>query len=484
MSDRFDLVVIGAGPAGEKGAAQAAYFGKRVCIIERAPRPGGTAINSGAVSAMTIRETALRLSRIRRRGLEGIEVSIKASVGLRDLMAGERDVIENGWAQATDNLQRHGVETVQGQARFIDAHTVEVSRYGQPGRRIAGSAFLIATGAQPAHAPGVTLDHEIFVDSASLLALDSLPEQMIIVGGGAVACEYASIFGALGTRVILVNPRPRLLHQLDAEAGETLRQQLTARFGVTVYSDIDVAHSEVVNGDRANVVLANETSLTADCVLDASGRVGNAMGLGLEALGIRLDSRGFIQVDDRFRTAQPHIHAAGDVLGVHTLASTAMEQGRVAVCHAFDLRYEQQVSPELPYVVWSIPEIATVGASEEQLGARGIQYLVGRADFHANMRGQIAGDPHGYLKLLFNPIDHRVLGVSIVGESAAELIHVGMTCLAFQGTLDFFIQSAFAYPTMAENYKYAASDGLQRVARSAAQAGGLPAARLTTPVGH
>lgn len=483
MSDRFDLVVIGAGPAGEKGAAQAAYFGKRVCVIERAPRPGGTAINSGAVPAMTIRETAIRLARLRRRGLKGVEVSINGSVALRDLMAGERDVIESSWAQAADNLQRHGVETVQGQATFVDAHTVEVSRYGQAGRRITGDTFLIAPGAQPAQTPGVTLDHEIFVDSASLLALDRLPEQMIILGGGAVACEYASIFGALGTRVILVNPRPRLLAHLDAEVGETLRQQLTARFGVTVYSDVGVAHSEVVNGERASVVLADETSLTADCVLDACGRVGNAASLGLEALGIKLSARGFIQVDEKFRTVVPHIYAAGDILGVHTLASTAMEQGRVAVCQAFDLRYKQQVSPQLPYVVWSIPEIASVGASEEQLHARGLQFQIGRANFHMNTRGQIVGDSHGYLKLLFDPTDNRLLGVSIVGESAAELIHVGMACLAFTGTIDFFIQSAFAYPTFAESYKYAAYDGLQRVARSAARSGGLPAARLTMPVG-
>ncbi|MBA3889855.1 MAG: Si-specific NAD(P)(+) transhydrogenase [Gemmatimonadaceae bacterium] len=483
MSERFDLVVIGAGPAGEKGAAQAAYFGKRVCVIERAPRPGGTAINSGAVPAMTIRETALRLARLRRRGLIGVEVTIKGSVTLRDLMAGERDVIESGWAQAADNLQRHGVESVQGQAAFVDAHTVEVSRYGQPGRRITGDAFLVAPGSQPAQTPGVTHDHEIFVDSASLLSLDRLPEQMIILGGGAVACEYASIFGALGTRVILVNPHPRLLHHCDAEVGDTLRQQLTARFGVTVYSDLGVAHSEVVNGERASVVLTDDTSLTADCVLDAGGRVGNADGLGLEALGIKLNARGFVQVDDKFRTAQPHIYAAGDILGVHTLASTAMEQGRVAACHAFDLRYKQQVSSELPFVVWSIPEIASVGASEEQLHARGVQFQVGRASFHANTRGQIVGDSHGYLKLLFDPSDHRLLGVSIVGESAAELIHVGMACLAFHGTLDFFIQSAFAYPTFAESYKYAAYDGLQRMARSAARSGGLPAARMTTPAG-
>lgn len=481
MNEHFDLVVIGAGPAGEKGAAQAAYFGKRVCVIERAPRPGGTAINSGAVPAMTLRETALRLARLRRRGLEGVEVTIKRNIGVRDLMTGERDVIESGWSQAADNLQRHGAESVQGQATFIDATTVSVSRYGQPGRLISGDKFLVATGAQPAVTPGLPMDHEIFVDSASVLSLERLPEQMIILGGGAVAAEYASIFGALGTRVILVNPRERLLAHLDVEVGEALRQQLTARFGITVYSDVAVASAEIVNGERASVVLTNETSLTADCVLDASGRMGNAAGLGLEALGVKLSPSGFLPVDERLRTAQAHIYAAGDVTGVHTLASTAMEQGRVAVCHAFDLRFKERVSNELPFVVWSIPEVAAVGASQEQLQARGMHFDVGRASFHTSIRGRIIGESQGYLKLLFNPEDNQLLGVSIVGEGAAELIHIGMACLTLGGGLDFFVQSAFAYPTLAESYKYAAYDGLQRVARRAARSGGLPAARQSTP---
>lgn len=482
MSEHFDLVVIGAGPAGEKGAAQAAYFGKRVCVIERAPRPGGTAINSGAVPAMTLREAGIRLARLRRRGVSGVEVAVKRNLGLRDLMAGERDVIESGWALAADNLQRHGVETVQGHAAFVDPHTIEVSRYGQPGRRISGDYFLLAPGARPAQSPGIPLDHGIFVDSTSVLSLEHLPEQMIVLGGGGVACQYASIFGALGTRVILATPRKRLLDQFDHEIGDALRQQLTARFGVTVYSDVSVVRAEVVNGDRASVVLSDDTSLTADCVLDANTRVGNADGMGLEAIGVRASAHGFVTVDEHFRTELPHIYAAGDVVGRHSLASTGMEQARVAVCHAFDLRYKRQMAPELPFVVWSIPEVAQVGASEEELHARDIPFEVGRASAHANARGQIIGDSQGFLKLLFSPADKQLLGVSIVGEGAAELIHVGMACISFGGSLDFFIQSSFAYPTLAELYKYAAYDGLQNLARRAARTAGLPALRAVTPV--
>jgi len=482
MSEHFDLVVIGAGPAGEKGAAQAAYFGKRVCVIERAPRPGGTAINSGAIPAMTLRETALRLASLRRRGVEGVEVAVKRQLNLRDLMAGERDVIESGWAQAAENLQKHGVETIQGQAVFVDPHTVEVSRYGQAGRRIRGDYFLIAPGARPATASDLPLDHEVFVDSSSILSLDRLPEQMIVIGGGGVATQYASIFAALGTRVILVTDRKRLLHQFDAEIGEVLRQQLTARFGVTVYSDVGIRHTELVNGERASVVLTDDTSLTADCVLDARSRVGNADGLGLEAIGVPIAKNGFVAVDGHFRTAALHIYAAGDIIGVHSLASTAMEQARVAVCHAFDLRYKQQMAPELPFVVWSIPEVAQVGASEEELHAREIPFEVGRAVTSLNTRGQIIGDTQGFLKLLFSPADTRLLGVSIVGEGAGELIHVGMACLGFGGSLDFFIQSGFVYPSLAELYKYAAYDGLQNLARRAARTSGLPALKRMTPV--
>lgn len=478
MSEHFDLVVIGAGPAGEKGAAQAAYFGKRVCVVERAPRPGGTAINHG-VPAMTLRETALRLSRMRRRGVNGVEVSIKRGLGLRDLMDGERDVVERGWAHAADNLGRHGVEMIQGQATFVDAHTVEVSRYGQAARRITGDYFLLAPGARPAETPGLPIDHDVFVDSSSVLSLDRLPEQMVVVGGGGIACQHASIFGALGTRVMLVTPHKRLLSSFDAELGEALRQELTARFGVTVYSDMHVASAELLGGERASVVLSDGTSLTADCVLDASSRVGNATNLGLEPLGVRVSPTGFVQVDGRFRTSQLHIYAAGDVVGLHSLASTAMEQARVAVCHAFDLRYKQEVAAELPFVVWSIPEVAQIGASEEQLQAREIPFEVGRAHFHANTRGYINGEAQGFLKLLFSPADRRLLGVSIIGEGAAELIHTGMTCLVMDGTLDVFIQSGFAYPSLAEMYKYAAYDGMQRLARRAARSAGLPA--LSSP---
>jgi NAD(P) transhydrogenase len=296
---------------------------------------------------------------------------------------------------------------------------------------------------------------------------------MVVIGGGVIGCEYACIFAALGVRVTIVNSRSRLLAHLDSDVSDALRQSMTARLNVTVHGNVEVA-SVAVDRGRAHVVLSDGMELSTDCVLVCSGRVGNSSGLGLEALGVRCNDRGFIKVDAQYRTAVPHIYAAGDVIGFPALASVSMEQARVAVCHAFELKYKRAVSAVLPYGVWTIPEIATVGESEESLIARGAAYETGRASFRLNARGQILGDTDGFVKILFQPEDQRLLGVTIVGETACELIHVGMTVIAFEGTIDYFIQAAFNFPALADAYKYAAYDGLQRLQRRHARVPGLP----------
>lgn len=473
-SEHFDLVVIGAGPAGEKGAAQAAYFGKRVCLVERAPRPGGAAVNTGTVPSKTLRETALYFSGLRQRGLYGVDLRVKHDITIGDFMHRERSVVESAWALITENIERHGITSVQGTARFLDSHTIEITRYGTAVRRVTAEHVLVATGSAPLAPAGYALDGEVVVDSDSLLTLEKIPTAMLVVGGGVIGCEYACIFAALGVRVTIVNARGRLLSHLDADLSDALRQSMTSRLGITVHGQADIAAVTVEDG-RAHVVLTDDLRLSADVLLVCGGRVGNTGTLGLEPLGIRTNQRGFIAVDDHYRTALPHVYAAGDVVGFPALASTAMEQARVAVCHAFDLRYKQRVSPHLPYGVWTIPEIATVGATEESLSARGTPYEVGRASYRHNPRGQILGDVDGYVKLLFRPGDQRLLGVAIVGESACELIHLGMTVLAFEGTIDFFIQAAFTYPSLADAYKYAAYDGLQRLQKRRASMPGLPA---------
>jgi NAD(P) transhydrogenase len=471
-SEHFDLVVIGAGPAGEKGAAQAAYFGKRVCIVERAPKPGGAMVNTGTVPSRTLRETATYFSGFRQRGLYGVDLRVKPGIAVADFMQRERNVIETAWELIDHNLQRHDITTIQGAARFVDAHTLEVTRYGTTPRRLTADVILVATGARPEPPVGYAVDGEVVVDSDSLLTLQRIPPSMIVVGGGVIACEYACTFAALGTRVTVINERGRLISHLDREVSDALRRAMTARLNVTVYGNAEIRSIEVT-GRRAAVTLRDGTIIAADLVLAASGRIGNTTSLGLEALGVRTDARSFVQVDANYRTAVPSIYAAGDVVGFPALASAGMEQARVAVCHAFDLRYKRAVSSVLPYTVWTIPELATVGESEESLLARGVPFEIGRASFRDTARGQILGDVDGFVKLLFDPATQRVLGVTIVGEGACELIHVGMSVIALEGTLDFFIQAAFGFPSLGETYKYAAYDGLQQMQRRQA--------RLRTP---
>jgi NAD(P) transhydrogenase len=474
--EQFDLVVIGAGPAGEKGAAQAAYFGKKVCLIEKAPKPGGAAVNTGTIPSKTLRETALYFSGLRQRGLYGVDLRVKSDITIGDFMRRERSVIETEWQLIAENIEKHGIATIQGEARFVDANTVEVVRYGQPPRLVSAGVFLIATGSSPQPPLPYAIDDEVIVDSDSLLTLQKIPTSMVVVGGGVIGCEYACIFAALGVRVTIVNARSRLLAHMDGDVSDALRHSMTARLGVTVLCNAEVTHVDVEDG-RAHITMSDDMAISTDVVLVCTGRMGNSAGLGLETVGVKSNARGFIQVDAQYRTAVPHIYAAGDVIGFPALASASMEQARVAICHAFDLRYKKRVAEVMPYGVWTIPEIATVGESEDALQARGVPYETGRASFRLNPRGQILGDTDGFVKLVFHPEDQRLLGVTIVGESACEMIHVGMTAIAFGATIDYFIQAAFNFPSLSDAYKYAAYDGLQRLQRRHARTPGLPTLR-------
>ena len=474
--ESFDLVVIGAGPAGEKGAAQAAYFGKSVCLIEKAPKPGGAAVNTGTIPSKTLRETALYFSGLRHRGLYGIDLRVKADITIGDFMRRERSVIEMEWQLIAENIEKHGITTIQGAAQFIDAHTLEVTRYGQPARLVRGATVLVATGSSPQAPVAFSVDNEVIVDSDSILTLQKIPTSMVVIGGGVIGCEYACIFAALGVRVTIVNSRSRLLAHMDNDVSDALRQSMTARLGITILNNAEVTTVEIEDG-RAHLTMSDDMALTTDVVLVCTGRIGNSTGLGLEALGVRSNARGFLQVDATYRTSVPHIYAAGDVIGFPALASASMEQARVAVCHAFDLKYKKRVSDVMPYGVWTIPEVATVGESEDALLARGVPFETGRTSYRLNARGQILGDTDGFVKLVFHPEDQRLLGVTIVGENACELIHVGMTAIAFGATIDYFIQAAFNFPSLTDAYKYAAYDGLQRLQRRHARLPGLPTLR-------
>ena len=473
--DHFDLVVIGAGPAGEKGAAQAAYYGKRVCIIESAPKPGGAAVNTGTIPSKTLRETALYFSGLRQRGLYGVDYQIKRDITISDFMYRERAVVESEWERIEQNIDRHHIVSMKGLARFIGPNAVEVQNYRQPVRRITGDIFLVCTGSQPMRPPLYPFDDLTVVDSDSVLRLASIPRRMIVVGGGVIGTEYACIFGALGTQVTLVNAHSRLLKQLDPDASEALETAMTRRLGVSIISEADVTAITVSEG-FASVTLSNGGVHEAECVLVTVGRRGNTDTLDLPAAGVTVNARGYIDVDPFYRTSTTTIYAAGDVIGFPALASVSMEQARVAVCHAFDLKYKRAVAHIFPYCVWTIPEVAMVGETEDTLRAKDIPYEIGKAGFRTNARGEILGEIEGFIKLLFDPDSQRLLGATVVGEGASELIHVVSTVMQFDATLDLFIQSVFNYPTLGEHFKYAAYDGLQRLQKRRGQMQGLRAA--------
>jgi NAD(P) transhydrogenase len=478
MTDHFDLCVIGSGPAGEKGAAQAAYFGKRVCLVERAPKPGGAAVNTGTIPSKTLRETALYFSGLRQRGLYGVEYRVKSNITIGDFMHRERAVVESTWHTIDQNLDRHRITRFQGHAEFTGPDAIEVTRYKEEVHPITADVFLVATGSRPVHPAEIPFDGSIVVDSDDVLTLSGIPQRLVVIGGGVIGCEYAGIFAALGVRVTIVNSRERLLMQLDADLSDALRQEMTRRLGVQVMVDASVTGVRV-EGEIAAVTLNNGRELVADCVLYCAGREGNTHGLGLEAAGVETNARGFIRTDPHFRTANRRIFAAGDVVGFPALASTAMEQARVAMCHAFDFKYKTAVSTVLPYGVWTVPELATVGLGEDEARTKGISVEIGKASFRDNPRGQIIGDTEGFVKLIFRTDDQRLIGASVMGEGACELIHIPAAVIQFGGSLDYFIQAVFNYPTLSDAFKYAAYDGLQRLQRRVSRAM-EPRSRSTT----
>jgi NAD(P) transhydrogenase len=464
-ADDFDLIVIGSGPAGEKGAAQAAYFGKRVALVERERRPGGAGVNTGTLPSKTLRETALYFSGLRQRGLYGIDYSIKRELTVPDFMYRKDHVVRSLWGMIEANLERHRIELVPGYGEFEDPHTISVTDMDGGVRRLTAPVVLIATGSCPHWPDGVARDPERLYDSDTILEMDCIPGSLAVVGAGVIGCEYATTFRALGIEVTLLCGQDRLLPFLDEEISEHLRVQ-AARLGLAVRLN-ESAEEVDLSGPRVRLRLRGGGTVEAERVLFATGRVGSTRGLGLERIGIGVGPRGHLKVNEHYQTEVPHVYAAGDVIGFPALASTSMEQARVAMCHAFDLKYKSSVSNLLPMAVYTIPEIAAVGETEQSCREKGIAFCVGRARYENNSRGQIIGDVSGLLKLVFSPVDLRLLGVHVVGEMASELVHVGQGCLHFGGTIDYFIQAVFNYPTLAEAYKYAAYDGLGNRARLA-----------------
>ena len=464
----YDWVVIGSGPAGEKGAVQAAWFGKRVAVVEKQALVGGACVNTGTLPSKTLRETALYLSGFRQRELYGVSVALKEGVRVPDLMCRQEPVLGTERQRIERNLERHGVTLIHGEARFLSEHAIEVLPPDGAPRKITADAVLIATGSSPYRPPFVPFEDPEVDDADSILRLDAIPRRLVILGGGVIGCEYASIFAALGTRCTIVEGREQILGFLDGEVNRVLATQLE-RLGVELVlgkSVVDVGRK----GGQLTCTLDDGRLYECERLLFAGGRAGNTHGLGLGRVGIRPDARGLLKCNEHFQVEGQkggRIYAAGDVVGWPALASTSMEQGRVAACHAFGITYKTKVSSQFPYGLYTIPECSMIGETEESAKKKGIDYEIGKAAYRDNARGQIVGDTEGLLKLVFRAGDKRLIGCHVVGERATELVHVAQAVMHFEGRLDDFIEQVFNFPTLGELFKYAAYDALGRLSRRA-----------------
>jgi NAD(P) transhydrogenase len=458
---RFDMVVIGSGPAGEKAAAQAAYFGKRVAVVERAGSPGGALVRNAEIPSKTLRETALYITGFRRREVYGLGLTLDPEATVAQLRARTAQVIETMTDAVRRNLERHAVELVHGSARLGSDRTVHVTTDDRTERVLESDVVLIATGSRPFRPPSIPFDDPDVHDSETVLGIDRPFASLVVVGGGAVGCEYASIFTALGVEVTLVDSGERILSIFDAEISQLLADVFS---GVGMRLVLGAGRAAVGrDAEGLRCMLGSGEVIRPEKVLFASGRLGNTEDLGLEEAGVEVDDRNRIVVDETFRTTAESIYAAGDVVGPPALASVSMEQGRVAACYALGIPFKETVDPRPPFGVYSVPEAAMVGLTEEDAAARGIEYEVGRGWFAGNTRATIAGAEDGLVKLVFRRDDRKLLGVHVLGDHAAELVHQGQAVLHYGGTIDYFIHSTFNAPTESEAYKYAAYDGLQRL---------------------
>jgi len=456
----YDLIVIGSGPAGQKGAIAAAKLRKRVAVIDRREMVGGCSLHLGTIPSKTMREAILYLTGMRQRTFYGADYRAKEDISAADLSQRVDVVLEREIDVVKAQLRRNGVTTINGMARFADAHTIEIEASDGTTVQITADTILIACGTRPAENPLIVTDGQRVFNSDQLLHLPLIPRELIVVGGGVIGLEYAAMMTALGTRVTLVEQRPTLLDFADHEIIESLAHHLREE-GVTFRLGEQVK-SVTRENDRVSAHLESGKTVKGDALLYAVGRQANSDLLRLEAAGIAADDRGRIKVNEYFQTAVPHIYAAGDVIGFPALAATSMEQGRLAVSHSLGL--PMKTAPHLlPFGIYTIPEISMVGRTERDLTTAKVRYEVGISRFSELARAQMIGDERGMLKLLFDPDTLRLLGVHVMGESATEIIHIGQAVLALGGTIDYFRDTVFNYPTLAEAYKVAALNGMNKV---------------------
>lgn len=458
----YDLLVIGTGPSGQKAAVQGAKAGKRVAIVEKRHSVGGVCVNTGTIPSKTLREAALYLSGFRERNIYGASYRVKQRIAMEDLVFRCDYVMRNEMEVIKHQMLRNRIDLLEGSAAFTDPHTVKITSFNGSEQSFTAGVIVVAVGTTPTRTPDVPFTPNRIVNSDEIMSMTEIPRTLCVVGAGVVGVEYASIFATLGVRVTLIDMRPTLLSFVDEELVDALTYHLRG-LRVTVRLGEKVEGIELdLNEDQVVTKLESGKRIVSQKALHSIGRTGATASLNLPAAGLTADSRGRLQVNEHYQTAVPHIYAVGDVIGFPSLASTSMEQGRLASAHAFGVKATSM--PELfPYGIYTIPEMSMVGRTEEELTKAGIPYEIGKAYYNEIARGQIIGDHIGMLKLIFSLEDRRLLGVHAIGEGASELIHIGQAVLAFGGTIDYFVNTVFNYPTLAETYKVAALDGINRL---------------------
>jgi NAD(P) transhydrogenase len=456
----FDVVVLGSGPGGQKAAIAAAKLGRRVAVIERRHMMGGVCINTGTIPSKTLREAVLYLTGLNQREMYGQSYRLKDDITVDDLTARTQHVIGRETDVIRSQLARNRIRLLTGTGSFEDPHTLRVVDESGRETKVTAEKVVVAAGTRPARPDSVEFDDRTIIDSDGILNLENVPQSLVVVGAGVIGIEYASMFAALGTKVTVVERRARMLEFCDLEIIEALKYHLrdlavTFRFGETVSS---VEH----HPRGAIAVLESGKRIAADVVMYSAGRQGAADQLNLEAAGLSADKRGRIEVDEHFRTAVPHIYAVGDIIGFPALASTSMEQGRLAAHHACDepVRAMHQLQP---IGIYTIPEISFVGRTEDELTESRVPFETGVARYRELARGQIIGDSYGMLKMLVSPDDRTLLGVHVFGTGATEIIHIGQAVMGCRGTVDYLVDTVFNYPTLAESYKVAALDAMNRI---------------------
>ena len=460
-NNEYDLVVIGSGPAGQKGAICAAKMRKKVAIIDRKRTIGGVCVHTGTIPSKTLREAVLYLSGFRQRTFYGRGYVLKDRISMSDLIFRAQSVMAREIEVIKAQLRRNYVSTFEGEARFTDPHTVEVE--GEDGTHVLrGRYVLVACGTRPAHSNDIPIDGKRIFDSDQLHSLEDVPRDLVIVGAGIIGLEYASMFATLGVKVTLLDQRPVLVDFADREIIESLCFQLRQLGTVFRLGEKVVSVGFNQERDRVFAKLESGKTVHGQGLLYTIGRQANSDQVSIEAAGLSADGRGKLSVNEHFQTAVPHVYAAGDVIGFPALASTSMEQGRLASCHMFG-RPGKMPPNLIPYGIYTIPEISMVGHTEEQLTHEKIPYEVGLARYAELAKGQMLGDEQGLLKLLFDPDSLKLLGVHVIGDRACEIVHIGQVVLTMGGTIDYFRDTVFNYPTLAEAYKVAALDGLNKL---------------------